>query len=302
MSEVKVSVICLAYNQENEIRQALDGFVAQQTPWPIEVLVHDDASTDGTADVIREYEARYPELIYGFYAPENRLSQGIVISRDILYPFIHGEYVALCEGDDYWTSPQKLRLQVEALEKHPEADICAHAACRLRPGGRVIYDAPYRRDTVIPVEEVIIGGGGFVDTCTLLCRRGAYMLQTPMRQELYNDYALQIQGSLRGGMVYLGTCMGVYRQGLPGSWTSRHHGAAHSAYRVLIRNMLRALDEYTEGKYSAVIERRIRLYDSDDLAVGGHFLRMLSPRELPVTAHQIRRNLRKLWMNLLYRL
>ena len=128
------------------------------------------------------------------------------------------------------------------------------------------------------------------------------MLQTPMRRELYNDYALQIQGSLRGGMVYLGECMSVYRQGLPGSWTSRHKGAAHSAYRVLIRNMLRALDSYTEGRYADVIERRIRLYDSDDLAVSGKFLKMLAPRELPITALQLERNFRKIWMNLLYRL
>ena len=139
-------------------------------------------------------------------------------------------------------------------------------------------------------------------TCSLLCRRDAYMLQTPMRDELYNDYALQIQGSLRGGMVYLGQCMAVYRQGLPGYWSSKHRGSAHSAYRVLIRNMLRALDGYTEGRFSAAIERRIRLYDSDDLAAGGHILQMLSPRELPVTALQIKRNFRKLWMNILYRL
>jgi glycosyltransferase involved in cell wall biosynthesis len=302
MSEVKVTVICLAYNQEKLVRQALEGFVGQQAPWPFEVLVHDDASTDGTAAVIREYEVRYPDIIHGFYAPENRLSQGIVVSRDILYPYIRGEFVALCEGDDYWSSPLKLRRQVEALEKHPEADICAHAARRERPGGGVIYDAPYRHDRVIPVEEVILGGGGFVATGSLLCRRDAYMLQTPMRRELYNDYALQIQGSLRGGLVYLGECMSVYRQGLPGSWTSRHKGAAHSAYRVLIRNMLRALDSYTEGRYADVIERRIRLYDSDDLAVSGKFLKMLAPRELPITALQLERNFRKIWMNLLYRL
>ncbi|MBR4809347.1 MAG: glycosyltransferase [Bacteroidales bacterium] len=302
MSEVKVTVICLAYNHEKWIRDALESFVSQRTPWPVEVLVHDDASTDGTADIIREYESRYPEMIYGFYAPRNRLSEGVVISREILYPYIRGEFVALCEGDDYWSSPDKLRLQVEALEKHPDADICACAARRERPDGSVIYDAPYRRDTLIPVEKVIIGGGGYVVTCSLLCRRDAYMLQTPMREALYNDFALQIQGSLRGGMVYLGKCMAVYRQGLPGSWTRRHHGAAHSAYRVLIRNMLRALDSYTGGRYSAVIERRISLYDSDDMAASGQILRMLAPRNLPVTLYQIRRNLHKLWMNLLYRL
>lgn len=299
---VKVSVICLTYNHAQWIRDALEGFVAQQVPWPIEVLVHDDASTDGTAEIVREYEERYPELIYAFCEKENVHSRGVVISRDVLYPYIHGEFVALCEGDDYWCDPLKLRKQVEALEAHPEADICAHAARRERPDGKVIYDAPFHRNTVIPASEVILGGGGYVATSSLLCRRAAYMLATPMRDALYNDFTLQIQGSLRGGMVYLRDCMSVYRQGLPGSWSSLHRGDAHCRYRVLIRNMLRKLDDYTGGEYSEVIGKRIRLYDSDDLAYGGKFLAMLAPGELPVTGYQIWRNLRKIWMNVLYRL
>lgn len=299
---VKVSVICLTHNHEKWIRDALEGFLAQRTPWPFEVLVHDDASTDGTAAIVRDYAARYPDVIRAFCAPRNLLSQGVVISRDVLYPHLNGEFVALCEGDDFWTDPLKLRKQVEALEAHPGADICAHAARRERPDGKVIYDAPFGRDTVIPVSEVILGGGGYVATSTLLCRRAAYMLQTPMREALYNDYTLQVQGALRGGMVYLRDCMSVYRQGLPGSWSSRYRGEAHSRYRIRIRNMLRLLDDYTAGAYSGAVNFRMRLYDSDDYAFRGQFLRMLAPRELPVTAYQIRRNLRKIWMNVLYRL
>lgn len=299
---VKVSVICVTFNHAGWIRDALEGFVAQSTPWPVEVLVYDDASTDGTADIVREYAARHPGLIKAFCAGENLHSRGGIPARDVLMPHIRGELVALCEGDDYWTSPDKLRRQVEALEAHPEADICAHAARRERPGGRVIYDAPLHRDALIPAEEVILGGGGYVVTSSLLCRRSAYMLQTPMREVLYSDYTLQIQGALRGGMVYLRDCMSVYRQGLPGSWTSRHHGQAHTEYRVQIRKMLRALDDYTAGRFSAVIEKRIRLYDSDDLASSGKILRMLAPSELPATAYQIERNFHKLWINILYRL
>ena len=299
---VKVSVICLTYNHVRWIRDALEGFVAQRTPWPVEVLVHDDASTDGTAAIVREYAARYPGLIRAFCSPVNLLSQGVVISRDVLYPFLNGEYVALCEGDDYWCDPLKLRRQVEALESHPEADICVHAVRRERPDGKVIYDAPFHRDTVIPASQVILGGGGYVATSSILCRRAAYMLQTPMREVLYNDYTLQVQGSLRGGMVYLRDCMSVYRQGLPGSWSARHRGEAHSRYRIGIRNMLRVLDDYTAGEFSDAIGMRMRLYDSDDYAFRGQFLRMLAPHELPVTAFQIRRNLRKVWMNVLYRL
>ena len=302
MSEVKVTVICLTYNHEAWIRDALEGFVNQRTPWTIEVLVHDDASTDGTAQIVREYESRYPSVIRGFYAPVNLKSQGVLIPRDVLFPHIRGEFVALCEGDDYWTDPDKLRLQVEALEAEPGADICAHAARRQRPGGRVWFDAPRRRGSLIPAGDVILGGGGFVVTSSLLVRREKYMDVPPFRELLYNDYYLQIWGSLRGGMVFLARCMSVYRQGLPGSWTARHRGAAHSEYRVLIRNMLRSLDSYTEGRWSREIDLRIRLYDSDDLASSGRILAMLAPREIPVTLRQIRRNFSKLVNHLSYRL
>ena len=302
MNEVKVTVICLTYNHEAWIRDALESFVHQNTPWLIEVLVHDDASTDGTASIVREYERRYPSIIHGFYAETNRSQQGVVIARDVLFPHIRGEYVALCEGDDYWTDPDKLRLQVEALEANPGSDICAYAAKRTRPGGRVWFDAPRRRDGVIPAGEVILGGGGFVVTSSLLVRRDKYMDVPPFREELYNDYSLQIWGSLRGGMVFLARCMSVYRQGLPGSWTARHRGGAHAEYRVLIRNMLRSLDSCTEGRWNKEIDLRIRLYDSDDLASSGRILSLLAPKQLPVTWKQIRRNLRKLVNHLSYRL
>ena len=290
MNDVKVTVICLTYNHEAWIRDALESFLVQDTPWPIEVLVHDDASTDGTAAIVREYEGMYPNVIYGFYAPQNRSSQGVIISRDILAPYIRGEYVALCEGDDYWTDPHKLQRQVEALEANPGCDICAHAAKRIRPDGNEWNDAPRNRNCIIPAEDVILGGGGFVVTGSLLVRASRYKEIPPFREVLFNDYSLQIWGSLRGGMVYLNDFMSVYRQGLPGSWTQKHHGEAHIEYRVLIRNMLRSLDEYTGGRYSEVIEQRIKLYDSDDLASRGKVLSMLTPGQLPTTWQQIRRH------------
>ena len=123
MCEVKVSVVCLAYNHAKYIRDALEGFVSQKTSFPFEVIVHDDASTDGTDLIIKEFQSRYPEIIKPVFQKENQYSQGVSIAQAFLYPLVHGEYVALCEGDDYWTDPLKLQKQVEALESHPESDI-----------------------------------------------------------------------------------------------------------------------------------------------------------------------------------
>lgn len=286
MDEIVVTVICLAYNHEAWIRDALEGFVTQVAPFRFEVLVHDDASTDGTAEIIREYEARYPDIIRGVYQTENQYSQGVNITPTFLFPLVRGSYVALCEGDDYWTDPDKLRKQVEALERHPEADICAHRTRRLRDGKPHGFLAPRLRDTLIQAEEVILGGGNFVATSSLLCRREAYLLLTPMREILLNDYVLQIQGSLRGGMYYLDDYMSVYRTRVPGSWTTVNGRWMPDGVRDQIKQMLDALDAYTDGRYHRAIDLRKRQFDLNGLLAGRRYAAMLAPRQLPVTLHR----------------
>ena len=159
MDKIKVSVVCLAYNHASYIRDALEGFLSQVTGFPFEVIVHDDASTDGTAGIIRDYSERFPDIIRPVFQKENQYSKGIPIARDFIFPMVRGDYVALCEGDDYWTDPLKLRKQVEALENHPDADICTHRATRRRKGRFRGWVAPAWKDCVIPVEKVILGGG-----------------------------------------------------------------------------------------------------------------------------------------------
>lgn len=123
-SSIMVSVRCIAYNQVQYIRQTLEGFVMQKTTFPFEVIVHDDASTDGTTSVIKEYEERYPEIIHAIYEKENVYSQSIQVLDNIMLKACCGKYTALCEGDDYWTDPYKLQKQVDYMEEHPECGLC----------------------------------------------------------------------------------------------------------------------------------------------------------------------------------
>lgn len=123
----KVSICCLSYNHAKFIRDALDGFVMQETEFPYEILIHDDASTDGTQDILREYQGKYPEKIKLYLEKENQFSKGKNIS-EILYPYAEGEYIALCEGDDFWTDRSKLQRQVEYLDFHPFHSACFHKA------------------------------------------------------------------------------------------------------------------------------------------------------------------------------
>lgn len=122
-----VSIVCDVYNHGPYLRNALDGFIMQQVSFPIEILIHDDASTDNSAEIIREYENRYPDLFRPIYETENQYHKQHLWA-DIQFPRAKGKYIALCEGDDYWTDSHKLQKQVDYMESHPECALCFHNA------------------------------------------------------------------------------------------------------------------------------------------------------------------------------
>lgn len=115
-----VTIRCITYNHEPYIRQCLEGFVMQKTNFRFEAIVHDDASTDGTADIIREYAEKYPDIIKPIFETENQYSKHDGSLQRIMNEHTHGKYVAMCEGDDYWIDPYKLQKQVDFLESHSE--------------------------------------------------------------------------------------------------------------------------------------------------------------------------------------
>lgn len=120
-NSIIVTVCCLTYNHEKFVKQCLEGFIMQKTDFHFEVLVHDDASTDKTQDIIREYERNYPEIIKPILQKENQYSKGNrAILATFCYPQAKGKYIAICEGDDYWIDPYKLQKQVDFLQSHPE--------------------------------------------------------------------------------------------------------------------------------------------------------------------------------------
>ena len=120
--EPMVSICCAAYNHAPYIAQALESFLAQDVP--IEILVHDDASTDGTQDILRDYARRYPDVVRPLFETENQYSRGVAIDPTFNYPRARGKYIALCEGDDCWCDPHKLRRQVDYMEAHPDCTFC----------------------------------------------------------------------------------------------------------------------------------------------------------------------------------
>ncbi len=120
-----VSIRCITYNHAPFIEQCIKGFLMQKTTFPVEIIIHDDASDDGTADIVRGYIDKYPRLIKGVLQPENLRSQGIPWGRFVV-PLLRGDYIAVCEGDDYWIDPLKLQTQVIFLEENPDYVISGH--------------------------------------------------------------------------------------------------------------------------------------------------------------------------------
>ncbi|WP_349669268.1 glycosyltransferase family A protein, partial [Lacrimispora sp.] len=163
-SEIMASINCVTYNHGAFIRQALDSFLKQKTDFEYEILVHDDASTDGTGDIIREYAAKYPDKIRPLIQTENQYSQGIDnISGAFNFPRARGKYIFMCDGDDYFDSPHKLQKQVDYMESHPDCTLCIHSA-KIQLMGKAVTESqmrPYRKTTVLTPEEIIDKTSGY---------------------------------------------------------------------------------------------------------------------------------------------
>lgn len=168
---ILVTVKCTVYNHEPYLRQCLDGFVMQKTNFNFEVLVHDDASTDGSKAIIEEYAECYPKIIKPMYETENQYQKGgfyriIFLMNDL----VRGKYIAICEGDDFWTDPYKLQKQVDYMEKHAECGLVYTRINQLKQETGNISLGWSRQATF----EEIITHDNPISTPTVLIRRYIY--------------------------------------------------------------------------------------------------------------------------------
>ncbi len=224
MNSCVVSVDVITYNHKNYIRKCLDGILMQKTNFKFEVLIHDDASTDGTADIIREYQEKYPDIIKPIYQTENQFSKGISISKTYQFPRIKSKYVALCEGDDYWTDENKLQKQVDFLENNPDFAICFHPVKVEWDDNRedeTIYPSPKKRfnKTVLTLDDLL--RRNFIQTNSVVYRwalaDGNYdKMPTGI---LPGDWFLHLLHAKTGKIGFIPDVMGVYHRHSGGIWT-----------------------------------------------------------------------------------
>jgi glycosyltransferase involved in cell wall biosynthesis len=146
INNVSVSICCQTYNHETFIKECLDGFVMQKTDFVFEILVHEDASTDNTAKILKEYEVKYPHLFRCVYQTENQFKKQNTLIN-ILFPMARGKYIALCEGDDYWIDPLKLQKQVDFLEKNSKYNFSVSSYHTIDKKGRIEMGESFRKKT-----------------------------------------------------------------------------------------------------------------------------------------------------------
>lgn len=213
-----VSIRCLVYNHEPYLRQCLDGFVMQKTNFPFEAIVHDDASTDGSAAIIREYAEKYPDIIKPIYETENQYSKHDGSMHRIIDAAVHpkSKYIALCEGDDYWTDPNKLQIQVDFLEAHPDYSLAVHEYQEwdeekksFRPH-RIKFLENTTEDLTLTLDDFATGVF-FTKTLTCVYRRDSLLNSKYTKYSAKYDmtlfYALMTQGKCR----LFNRVMGCYR-------------------------------------------------------------------------------------------
>lgn len=225
-----VSIYCLTYNHEQYIRDCLDGFLMQKTDFSFEVIVHDDASTDNTQAIIREYAENYPKIIKPIYQTENQYQQHVSIIKQFVLPKVRGKYVAICEGDDYWTDSNKLQSQVDLLENHPKCHFCVCGVQEVMLNKKPL-------DVLHPsmnIDQKIIESDVFIQLAS------TYSFQTSSYLMRYDDWKNYMEnppafktvsdigdlpmllffGSL-GQTAYVNKLMSCYRRGAPSSYSTK---------------------------------------------------------------------------------
>lgn len=250
-----VSVCCLVYNHEPYLRECFEGFIMQQTTFPIEILVHDDASTDHSADIIREYAAKYPDLFKPIYQTENQYSKGVDVFA-INAKRAQGNYIALCEGDDYWTDPLKLQKQVDFLEANPDFSLCFHKVKVWKQKDSVLVDDFITRDVPSETDIHELAKGNYIHTPSVVFRNDKRVFDSisKMGKLGVGDYPMWMLCAQYGKIKKFDECMAVYRFG-SGIWSG---GVVIHNAQIWIQMLCRLVVVIDNKEMKQMIEQQIQ--------------------------------------------
>lgn len=262
IDKIYTSVICIVFNQDKYIRDAIDSFLAQVTEYKFEIIIHDDVSTDSTRNILKEYKQKYPSIIKLILQDVNQFTINGAMPFKHSFSMAEGEYIAICEGDDFWVDENKLQRQITELKNNMGLDLCFHSALYF-DGSETFLTAKYAKtNSVIKVESVIGKDYGSIATASLFLRREAldeyldFVMSRPWLT--VGDIYIHFFSAKRGGAFYINTPMSVYNVLVEGSWTQTLTSRKlenHTAQRIIAYH---ELDELTKYKYSESINKSNR--------------------------------------------
>lgn len=215
--EPLVSIKCLVYNHEPYLRKCLNGFIIQKTSFKFEAIVHDDASTDGSADIIKEYAEKYPDIIKPIYEKNNLYSKHHYSLTKIMNNACNGKYIAFCEGDDYWTDPYKLQKQVDFLESNPDYGL-VHTNCSCNKEGIIKLGGNPTKISDGYVYNDLLTHKFYIATLTVCIKKELINQHEKLNHQEHikkkwkmSDYPLWLEASLHTKFKFLSDNTATYR-------------------------------------------------------------------------------------------
>jgi glycosyltransferase involved in cell wall biosynthesis len=276
--EIKVSVCCLAYNHEKYIREAIESFVQQKTDFRYEILVNDDCSSDNTRKIIEECEIKYPGKVRGIYHNENQYSKGINVFFSNFSTSCKGEYIAICEGDDFWTSEDKLQKQVDFLDRNKDYSLCVHNTkiLNLYNGTTKLFnrhDCEYdiEMDDIIKWDQNLFHASSEVFRTEFLPQMPRYCFNTKA-----GDYPFALYLRTQGKIRYLPEVMSVYRYGVEGSYTDNMKSSdIIASYLQEHIDMLKKFNICTDNEFELEVSKKIKALEVEKMKMEGCFKKIL---------------------------
>lgn len=259
-----ISILCLVYNHEKYIRKALEGFLMQQGKFDYEILIYDDASSDGTVEILKEYKRKYPNRITLVLQKENQYSKGIKglkLFQKYLYPLAKGKYMAFCEGDDFWIYDKKLQKQYVFMEENPNISLCCHNALIYQKESDTLkLNVQAHPSGYIEDRDVINATKGWYPTASILFRSD-YIREQPDFCIPTGDEVLRSYMACRGDLYYMNRAWCVYREFSDGGWNTRYFQNKELAKRHFrdIVEYLKAFNVYSKGRFEKYYKQRLFL-------------------------------------------
>lgn len=214
-----LSICFITYNHERFVGNALKGFASQQVNFPVEIIIYDDFSTDSTRDLLKEFKETSPFPVTLLFPDENKYSKGERIFPKT-FEVAKGKYLALCEGDDYWTDPLKLQKQVDFLETNADYNICFHKVNILnQETGETITDT-ITRNTAETTDITELARGNYIHTVSVVLRNN-FKLPDWFRETFIGDWSMYMIMIANKKIKKFDEPMAIYRVHNSSMWSSK---------------------------------------------------------------------------------